>query len=139
MKSVAFVSALIIGILATANRHAVEGADRPGPAADAPFASEQWPEARTLVWAEPGTSDMAPVAGNWIEYASAADYLAGKEGRPAAQPSDANTDLILPDAPGGRTYIVGFFDSSRRWHPESDPPKLSCRHVTVGKGAGLDG
>ena len=51
--------------------------------------------------------------GNWTEYASAEDYAARKGGQPAAGGPDANTDLILPDAPAGQSYIVGYMVSAK--------------------------
>ncbi len=74
---------------------------------------QQWPPARMLVWAKPGTSGTAMTAGNWMEFASAADYAAGKTGKPAAKMPDANTDIILPDAPEGQSYVVGCMVSSK--------------------------
>ncbi len=139
MKSVRFVSVMAVVILTTAALHAAEAADPPGMSADAPWLKEQWPQARALVWARPGTGDSPLTRSNWTEYPSAADYAAGKQGRPASSPPDANTDLVLPDAPDGQSYIVGFFDGGRRHDAYNDPPRLFCRHITIGTGAGLDG
>ena len=80
MKFTCFVSALMVAALAGG---ALQAAD------EAPV--------RTLVWARPGTSEMAQTAKNWLEYASTADYAAGKAGKPANAGPDANADLILPD------------------------------------------
>jgi len=100
-----------------------------------PYSKVKWPPARTLVWARPGRSGLAGSAGNWTEYASRADYLADKEGRRAADPPDKQTDIILPDSPDGGSYIVAGLIRGRG---DSDSPRLECRHITIGKGAGLD-
>jgi len=132
MKCICFVSVIMIGALA--------GGDLCG-AEKAPLGEDKWPEARTLVWSKPGTSDMALTAGNWMEYASETAYLAGKPARPAAKGPDANTDLVFPDAPDGKSYVAMFLkrsikNSDNVW---TKPPVLLCRHITIGKGAGLDG
>jgi len=101
-----------------------------------PFVTEKWPEARTLVWARPGTSGSAKTAGNWTEYASRADYLAAAKGRRAENPPNKETDIILPDSPDGKSYVVTYFERSKS---ASDTRRLSCRHITIGSGAGLDG
>jgi len=139
MKSVRFVSAVAVVVLMTAALHAVEAAGSPGLPAGAPCLKERWVKARTLVWAKPGTSATALVPANWMEYPSAEDYRAGKPGQLAKAPPDANADLVLPDAPDSRSYIVGFLEGGRRNDAYREPPRLFCRHITIGKGAGLDG
>jgi len=100
------------------------------------FQKEQWSQARTLVWARPGKSGLMQTANNWTEYASAADYLAGKNGSQAETPPDKKTDIVLLDSPDGKSYVVGCIV---RRKGGSDSPQLDCRHITIGKGAGLDG
>ncbi len=131
MKSVRFVSIIAVVSLATSAL----------PAANAAGANEQWPTTRLLVWAKPGTSETAHSPANWIEYASADEYAGGKQGRPATAGPDANTDLILPDAPDGESYIVGYMvpTKHRRSRGRTDSPALSCRHITIGAGAAFDG
>jgi len=96
----------------------------------------QRPKTRTLVWARPGKSGSMRSSHNWTEYASTADYLAKKEGLRSAGPPDKQTDLILPDSPDGGSYVVACLARSRG---DSDSNRLECRHITIGKGAGLDG
>ncbi len=150
MRSICYVSALMIGLLAAGELHAAEEAsvsaptssvkvDVPGLSASEPFLKEQWPPTRTLVWTEPGASGMANHPGSWTEYASTADYLAKRDGRPASQVPDEDTDIILPDAPDGQPYIAGYVVESFRRKGGLDHPQWGCRHVTVGMGAGLDG
>ncbi len=150
MRITCLVSVLMTGLLAVGELRAAEeagssavannvGVDLPGVAGDEPFLTEEWPGARTLVWAKPGTTGMAMSSGNWTEYASAADYLAKKGARPATQPPDENTDIILPIAPDGEPYVVGYMVESFRRRGGLDHPQWACRHVTIGKGAGLDG
>jgi len=140
MKPLQFALALAIGFMPAVSLHAADGADSPALPADSPCLKEQWPKARTLVWAKPGTSEAALKPGNWMEYASAEDYRVGKPGRPAEAPPDANTDLVLPDAPDGKSYIVMFLQRrARQNNPWTEPPSLFCRHITIGKGAALDG
>ena len=150
MRFACFVSAMMIGFLAAGGLRAAEQAsvsaptfgvkiDVPGLADDEPFLKEQWPLTRVLVWAKPGTSGMALSSGSWTQYASTADYLAKKGGRPAAGPPDRNTDIILPDAPDGKPYVAGYIVESFRRRGGLDHPQLVCRHVTIGNGAGLDG
>jgi hypothetical protein len=127
MKSLQLTLVLVVGLLAAVNL----------PAADiAPTL-----KARTLVWAKPGEGGMAMEAGNWIEYASDADRAAGKSGKPAAAKPDAKSDLILPDAPDGKAYIVGCMISSKTRQRNKKPGalSLSCRDITIGSGAALDG
>jgi len=139
MKRICIVCSVLLGCFAARPLRADDGVTWPGLVADAPLQKEKWPAARTLVWARPGTSGSASTPGNWVEYASSAEYLAAAEGRPATTPPDANTDLVLPDAPQGQSYIAGFFNTGRRRVPEHEPPGLYCRHIRIGKGAGLDG
>jgi hypothetical protein len=120
MKFTCFASALMVVTILSGELHAAGGDLEP----------EKWSSARTLVWTLPG---------KWVEYASTADYHGGKIGRPTKKPPDKNTDLILPDAPDGQTYIVGYFNGGRRHNAYNEPPGLFCRHITIGKGAGLDG
>jgi len=133
MKCKYLAAILSIGLLAAGSLQAV--------GAEATFVNESWPKARTLVWAKPGKGGMAFEADAWLEYASAADYTAGKDGKPAANGPDAKTDIILPDAPDGEAYIVGCMVSARTRGRSSKPEALtlSCRHVTIGSGAALDG
>lgn len=139
MKFTCFASTLMIGILTTAALHAAIGADLTGFSDDEPCVKEKWSEARVLVWTKPGTSGSAMSSGSWTQYASTADYLAKKEGTPARTPPDKDTDLILPDAPDGKPYAAGYTIDSFRRKGGLDHPQLICRHLTVGKGAGLDG
>ena len=142
MKAFHFRFAMAVVTLLAAGVHA---SDSPNPwpelADDAPCLKEQWAGARTLVWTKPGESGTALEPGNWTEYASAADYEAGKNGRPADAGPDADTDLVLPDAPAGRSYIVGYMVSAKERRKSGHPgsPRLSCRHVTIGAAASLDG
>ncbi len=94
---------------------------------------------RTLVWAIPGTDGMAQAPGNWLEYASPDDYRTGKAGRPATRLPDKKTNVVLPAAPAGESYIVGYFSHPGRHQISIDKPQLTCRHITIGAGAGLDG
>jgi len=143
---------MMIGLLSAGELHAAEKApagaptfsvklDVPGLSGDEPFLEEQWPLARTLVWTKPGEGGTALAPGNWTQYASAADCAAGKGGKPADAGPDANTDLILPDAPDGQSYIVGCMvpAKTRQRSRQSGSLTLSCRHVTIGAGAALDG
>jgi len=139
MKLTFFVSMLMAGILTPVPLYASLDADVPGLSDDEPFLKEQWPQARVLVWAKPGSSGRALSAGSWTEYASTTDYLAKKEGRPAKLPPDKDSDIILPDAPDGKPYVAGYIVENFRRRGGLDHPQLICRHVTIGKGAGLDG
>ena len=139
MKFTCFVSTLLIAILTTAALYAGVRVDVPELADDEPFLKERWPQTRVLVWAKPGASGHAMSSGSWTEYASTTDYIAKKEGRPAAKGPDENTDIILPDAPDGKPYVAGYSVESFRRKGGLDHPQLVCRHVTIGKGAGLDG
>ena len=141
MKFTRLVSALMIVIIATGELRAAEKASVPGVAGDKPFLKEQWPQARTLVWTKPGEGGTALAPGNWTQYASAADYAAGKGGKPADAGPDANTDIILPGAPDGKSYIVGCMvpAKTRRRSRQPGSQTLSCRHITIGAGAALDG
>jgi len=139
VRSLQFTLVVVaVGLIPTV---ALCAADSPALAADAPCLKEQWPNVRTLVWARPGTSESASSVGNWIEYASGADYAAGKVGKPATAAPDAKTDLVLPDAPAGQAYVVGYMvhAKTRRSSTQSSVLALSCRHVTIGAGAALDG
>jgi len=135
MQFVRFAFTMAIAFLAIVPLHAAEGLNLP-ELADEPFAKEQWPQTRTLVWANPGVSGSMQAPKNWTEYASAVAYLAGIEGRPARNSPDKNTDIILPDSPSGRSYVIACID---RRGGDKDNPQLYCRHITIGKGAGLDG
>ena len=139
MKRARLVCILAVAILMTAALGAVEAVASPALPADAPCLKERWPQARALVWAKPGTSDSPLTRKNWTEYPCVADYAAGKPGLPASSPPDANTDVVLPEAPEGQSYIVGFFNGGRRNDAYHEPPRLFCRHITIGKGAALDG
>lgn len=135
MRASCIVSALVV----------LAAGKTPLPAAvgDAPYLGVQWPPARTLVWATPGKGGTAQESGNWTEYESNAAYAAGEAGKRATTGPDENTDLILPDAPEGRSYIVGCMVSAKQRQSSEDPgsqtPFLICRHMSVGKGAALDG
>ncbi len=142
MKTPRFHFAMAVLILLPAGIRASDGPSHwPGLADDASCLKEQWPQARTLVWAKPGEGGTALEPGNWTEYASAEDYAAGKGGKPADAGPDANTDLILPDAPAGQSYIVGYMvpSGNRQISQRSGFPTLSCRHITIGANAALDG
>jgi len=142
VKALDFALGLAVLILPAVSAHAADGTNNwPGLADDAPCLTEQWPAGRTLVWAKPGETGNALDSANWTEYALAADYTAGKGGKPATTVSDANTDLILPDAPDDRSYIVGYMVPARHrtGSEQSDCPTLACRHVTIGANAALDG
>ncbi len=104
--------------------------------ADEPAGADKWPAARVLVWATPGTSGVAWNLSSWTQYASIADYRAGKAGGPATSLPDKDTDIVLPT---GEAYVVGYIFMPRKREGGFDAPQLTCRHVTVGKGAGLDG
>ncbi len=136
MKGFRFASAVGIVILATLPLGAFEGPDSKGSTTDEPFQKEQWPQARTLVWANPGTSGSMQTARNWTEYTSTADYLAEKKGRPATNPPDRKTDIIVPDSPDGQSYAVACM---ARRTGDDDHPQWDLRHITIGRGAGLDG
>jgi len=127
MKSICFAS-VMIGLLAGGLR-----------AADEAYVKQEWPRARVLVWAKPGASGYATSSKSWTQYASTADYLAKKDGLVAKRPPDKDSDIILPDAPDGRPYVAGYSVESSRRRGSLDHPQLVCRHVTIGKGAGLDG
>ncbi len=135
-----FAMAVLIS-LASGSR-ASEGPNRrPELADDAACLKEQWPQARTLIWAKPGEGGTALEPGNWKEYAAAEDYAAGKGGKTAKAGPDANTDIVLPDAPDGQAYVVGFMVpvNQRRESEPPGSPAISCRHVTIGANAALDG
>ncbi len=136
MKAFRFASAVGIIALATVPLHASERLAPTRSTKDERFENERWPPARTLVWANPGTSGSMQTPRNWTEYASAADYLAGSEGQPAANPPDKQTDIILPDSSDGQSYVVACIERRRA---DDDYPQWDCRHITIGKGAGLDG
>jgi len=116
----------VAALLPCMSLHAGGGPD-PARYADESFAMQAWPEARVLVWAKPGTSGIATQAGDWTGHASTADYLAGKEGRPATTGPDRNTDIILPDAPDGSSYVVGYTVELRKRSDGLDAPQWSCR------------
>jgi len=132
---------LIIGLLPAFDARPANGAESSALPADAPCLKERWPKARTLVWAKPGESGTAMETDNWTEFTSGEDYVGGKGGKPAAGVPDAKTDIILPDAPDGKPYIVGFMVRSkhRRAKGKSKASVFSCRHVTVGSGVAFDG
>ncbi|MDP6545208.1 MAG: discoidin domain-containing protein [Phycisphaerae bacterium] len=121
-------------------------------AAEEAYVTQDWPKGRVLVWAKPGVSGytwnriripgssvMVWNNGLWTEYDSLGDYLAKKEGRTNTQPPDKNTDILLPDAPDGKPYVVSYAVMPRKRLDGLYAPQWTCRHVTVGKGAGLDG
>ncbi len=133
--------AILIVILASVNLCAARGNELPDQSGDDNFAKEKWPHARYLVWTNPGEGGIVAKLENWTEYASAADYAAVKDGKPPVTGPDANTDILLPDAPDGKSYIVGYMVSAgnRQINQQSDSDTLSCRHITIGAGAALDG
>jgi hypothetical protein len=102
------------------------------------YLQQQWPQARVLVWGHPGQSarfhpkriGLDPTdPKNWIEYASADDAVAGRNGKPCENLLlDGNTDMVFPasDTP----YSVGFRDTNVR---------ETCRHLTVERNAGFIG
>ncbi|MBT3199837.1 MAG: hypothetical protein HN350_07965 [Phycisphaerales bacterium] len=130
MRDTFIVSAMMLVCMSAGELHAADGKS-----------PEQELKVRVLVWAKPGQSASALTAENWTEFASPEDYAAGKGGKPAVKAPDAKSDLILPDAPDGETYVAGCMVSAktRRRNRSSKPMGLSCRHVTIGAGAGLDG
>jgi hypothetical protein len=132
---------LVVGLLPAFVVRAANGAESSLLPADAPCLKEQWSKARTLVWAKPGEGGTAMEAGNWTQFASGEDYAGGKGGKPAASIPDAKTDIVLPDAPDGKPYIVGFMVRAkhRRSKGKSEASVFSCRHVTVGSGVAFDG
>jgi len=79
------------------------------------YQTEEWPAARKLVWAHPGTDGALADPANWQTEA----------GQPATTAPDRDTDIVLPaaetsyDVKGSRTNQV--------------------RHVSVGSGARLGG
>lgn len=79
------------------------------------YQTEEWPEGRTLVWANPGTSGKLAEAKNWKT----------ESGKPAQFAPDRDTDIVLPksekiyDVKGSRTQQV--------------------RHVSVESGARFGG
>ena len=89
----------------------------PGEAKKAAYARETWPKGRLLIWAKPGQSgrDGSDPAG-WLE-----------NGQPATKTYDENTDLLLPAAE--KRYWVTIQGRKYQAAP--------CRHVTIGKNAGL--
>lgn len=141
MRSLQLALVLVTGALSTLHLHAASRAASPFLPADAACIKEQWPKARLLVWAEPGESGSALKPDNWTEYASAVEYAADKVGKPATTAPDAGTDLVLPKAPEGKLYVVGYMVPARQRKTggSSAPATLNCRHVTIGPGAALDG
>jgi len=144
MKHMAIATTLLTAalVLAGSGLHAAEEA----------HVKQQWPKGRVLVWAKPGTSgytwNRIRIPGSsvmvwnnalWTEYDSVADYQAKKNGRTNTQPPDENTDIYLPDAPDGKPYVVSYAVMPRKRLDGLYAPQWNCRHITVGKGAGLDG
>jgi len=130
MKTTCFVCAMTIGLLSAGELQA----------ADAPALKEQRVKVRVLVWSKPGQSGAALEAGSWTEFASAEDCAAGKGGKSADKGPDAKSDIILPDAPDGESYVVGCMipAKTRQRDSNSEAKILSCRHVTIGSGSALD-
>ena len=85
VKSLQLILVLVVGLLAAGGLRAADIAESRALAGDSACLKEKWPAARTLVWAKPGTSDVALKPANWTEYASGGEYLAGKPGRPAIE------------------------------------------------------
>jgi len=84
--------------------------------------AQDWPQGRVLTWANPGSGGDLLKPANWLE-----------DGKPAKAGPDKSTDLVLPDAPqpymvSGAARAVGF----------GRDQGLAIRHITVGRGAGLD-
>ncbi len=77
------------------------------------YKSEIWPEARVLVWANPGTGGAFGDVANWTE-----------KGEPAAAAPDRDTDVVLPEA--SKPYTV-------------NAAKQEARHVTIGDNAQIRG
>lgn len=77
------------------------------------YASEKWPAARVLTWANPGTSGELTDPANWLE-----------NKKPATQAPDETTDIILPAASKRYTVKAG---------------KQKVRHVDISKNAELMG
>ncbi len=142
MKIACFGYALMIASVAGGELRADETVSAvPGDTGEAPSLKEQWPPTRTLVWNKPGESGTALDPGKWTEYASAEDYTAGKGGKAADAGPDVNTDIVLPDAPDGQSYIVGFMVPARHRKDgqQARAVTLRCRHITIGAHAALDG
>jgi len=89
-------------------------------AGKAAYARQIWPKGRLMIWAKPGTSNRGQDGADpkyWME-----------DGKPATKSFDENTDLVLPACQTGRYWVV---IQGRKY--QASP----CRHVTVGKNAGL--
>lgn len=109
---------------AKATAHAPDFADQTlwnDDARKAAYARQTWPKTRTLVFATPGvhTKD-AWEAKYWLE-----------DGKPATQPFDEDTDLVLPPSPSG-WYGVHLTNGSKY-----QPARF--RHLTVDRGAAVIG
>ena len=95
--------------------NAVAGDSTPAPGPrDAAYMQESWPKARLLVWARPGRKGTGQ-PDDWLE-----------DGKPATEPPDENTDLLVPgvEAEDGRP--------PRRWDLAE---RITCRHLTIAAGA----
>ncbi len=85
------------------------------------YYKQEWPKARVLTWANPGTSAKDGwEAKYWLE-----------DGKPAAKPFDENCDLVFPDH-AGNSYWVSI-TRGRKYQP------ASYRHLTVGRAACIVG
>ena len=88
-----------------------------GDVAKTRYAQHKWPKGRVLVWANPGKgAENGWDVSYWLE-----------DGKPATEPFDANTDLVLPDF-GKLTYYVKLTDG-RKYQ------RSAFRHLTVGSHA----
>ncbi len=90
VRKIALVGwALLAASAASGVLQAAAPAKRSRPA----YETEVWPKARRLVWARPGASGEMMNAANWLE-----------NGRPASQPPNRDTDILLP--PAAKRYTV---------------------------------
>ena len=86
----------------------------------AAYARQTWPQGRLMIWAKPGVSSRGNDGADpkyWIE-----------DGKPATKPFEENTDLVLPACEARRYWVVL---QGRKYQA------APCRHVTIGKNAGL--
>jgi hypothetical protein len=91
------------------------------------FLKEQWPEARVLVWANPGQSGRWHPRRIGLDPTDPRNWL--ENGKPCSRlVLDENTDLVLPASDA--EYTVGFRKS---------PVREVMRHLTVEAGAGFIG
>ena len=87
-----------------------------GDVAKTRYARYNWPKGRVLVWANPGKgAENGWDVSYWLE-----------DGKPATEPFDTNTDLVLPAS--GTSYFIKLTDG-RKYQPSA------FRHLTVGSHA----